>query len=200
MAKLINSAILAEIKSLYPYMKITPFTSQQERLLTLILEGATEAAAARAAGYATTVTARTFLGTDKAQAVLKYFAESEMEKITITRDRLTAMALECYQERGNAMEGLKAVDVLARLHGKNEETKQKATKVTINQQNNINHGSGNTDIKAVKKKMQSMSDEQLLEFVGQNTTLEPTPLEEKEGTYVPAEIVGPESVGPNDDG
>jgi len=174
MAKLINSAILAEIKSLYPYMKITPFTSQQERLLTLILEGATEAAAARAAGYATTVTARAFLGTDKAQAVLKYFAESEMEKITITRDRLTAMALECYQERGNAMEGLKAVDVLARLHGKNEETKQKATNVTINQQTNINNAAG--DIKAVKKKMQSMSDEQLLEFVGQNTTLDPEPL------------------------
>ena len=186
MAKLINPAILAEIKSLYPYMKITPFTSQQERFLSLLLEGATEATAARAAGYSSTSYARDFLATDKAQAVLKYFSEAEIEKITITRDRLTAMALECYQERGNAMEGLKAVDVLARLHGKNEETKQKATKVTINQQNNINNAAG--DLKAVKKKMQSMSDEQLLEFVGQNTTLDPEPLvQDKEGTYVPAE-------------
>ncbi|WP_345195505.1 hypothetical protein, partial [Kistimonas scapharcae] len=75
MAKLINSAILAEIKSLYPYMKITPFTSQQERFLTLLLEGATEAAAARGAGYSSTAGARGFLETDKAKAVLQYFSE-----------------------------------------------------------------------------------------------------------------------------
>ncbi|GAA4649616.1 hypothetical protein GCM10023116_18910 [Kistimonas scapharcae] len=78
------------------------------------------------------------------------------------------------------------MDVLARLHGKNEEAKQKATNVTINQQNITNN---NGDLKAVKKKMQSMSDEELLSFVGQNTSLDPQPLT-IEGEVVQDDVQG----------
>ena len=189
MAGLINHAVLAEIKSLYPYLKMRPFTRQQETLLMLTLEGASVAAAARGAGYSTTANAKSFLETDRAVAVMKYFSEMEMEKITITRDRLTAMALECYGERGNAMEGLKAVDTLARLHGQNEETRQRQAQVTINQQNNTTIV-GAESTKALKKKMAAMSDDELLQYAGQNLQnldLEPQPVEGEVIDAVPIE-------------
>lgn len=149
----------------------------------LMLEGSTVAAASRAAGYSSVGTAKNFLASDPAIAVQRYFAEQEVERITITRDRLTQMALECYGERATAGEGLKAVEVLARLHGQNEEAKQKKgdTNVTINQQNNTTI-SGDTDPKVLKKKLAAMDEAQLLEFVGGSMAgfdLEPQPLNAK---------------------
>ena len=199
MAALINHAILAELQSLYPYMKITPFTAQQETLLMLVLEGATTAAASRGAGYSSPSSAAAFLNSDKAIAVQQYFSEKAMEKITITRDHLTRMALECYGERGNAGEGLKAVEVLARLHGQNEEARQKKgdTTVTINQQNNtVVQGQ---DPKALKKKMAAMSDTELLEYASKNfqgLDLEPQAVNREKA--IEGELIEMEST-PNDE-
>ncbi len=167
MGKLINQAVLDEVKGLYPLLDIKPLTPQQETLIILMMEGSSVTAAARAAGYSVTVNAKRFLSTPHAIAIQDYFAQQEMERITITRDRLTQMALECYGERATAGEGLKAVEVLARLHGQNEEAKQRKaeTNVTINQQNNTTIN-GDTDPKVLKKKLAAMDEAQLLEFVG----------------------------------
>lgn len=183
MGRLINQAVLDEIKGLYPLLNIRPLTSQQETLIMLMMQGSTIPAAARAAGYSTTQTAKNFLSSPNAIAIQEYFAKQEMEKISITRDRLTQMALECYGERATAGEGLKAVEVLARLHGQNEEAKQRKaeTNVTINQQNNTTIN-GDTDPKVLKKKLAAMDETQLLEFVGGSMAgldLEPRPLGEK---------------------
>ena len=180
MGRLINQAILDEIKSLYPLLDIKPLTPQQETLIMLLVQGSTVAAAGRAAGYKTSATAKKYLATPSAIAVQEYFAQQEMEKISITRDRLTQMALECYGERATAGEGLKAVEVLARLHGQNEEARQRKaeTNVTINQQNNTTIN-GDTDPKVLKKKLAAMDETQLLEFVGGSMAgldLEPRPL------------------------
>ena len=100
MPALVNSAILNEIRSLYPYMELKPLTIQQETLIRLLLQGASLSAAARGAGYATNQTARNFLDTEPAEAILKYFSERELESIKITRESLTQMYLELYGERG----------------------------------------------------------------------------------------------------
>ena len=186
MGALINDTLLSEIKSLYPYLKITPFTRQQEMGLHAYLSGGTATAAARAAGYGSPTTFKTFLETDKAQAVLTYFSEKEQERINITRDRLTMMALECYGERSTAAEGLKAVEVLARMHGKNEEAKQKKTEVSVNVDNRQVHVSGESPA-ALKKKLEQMSSEQLIQHASSELSqldLEPTPIKE-----VTAEVI-----------
>lgn len=167
MGKLINQAVLDEVKGLYPLLDIKPLTPQQETLIILMMEGSSLTSAARAAGYSVASNAKQFLSSPHAIAIQDYFARQAMEKITITRDRLTQMALECYGERATAGEGLKAVEVLARLHGQNEEARQRKseTNVTINQQNNTTIHGG-VDPKTLKKRLAAMDESQLLEFVG----------------------------------
>ncbi|WP_067586434.1 hypothetical protein [Endozoicomonas ascidiicola] len=165
MGQLVNSAVLTELRSLYPALDIRALTSQQERLVMLLLEGATLTAASRGAGYTRNQSARDFLDTDSAKAILTYFSDRELERISITRDQVNRMYLELYQERGNAMEGARVLEGLARLNGLNEEAKQRKVEInntTINQQNNV-HNLNTMDEATVRKKLETMDASKLLE-------------------------------------
>ena len=68
---------------------------------------------------------------------------------------------------GNTNEGARVLEGLARLHGLNEEARQKKTEtnVTINQQNNTLIQNG-MDAETLRKKMETMDEKQLLEQAG----------------------------------
>ena len=177
---LVTSAVLNEIKSLYPYLDLKPLSRQQETLIQMLLQGSSLSAAARGAGYASNENARHFLETEPAQRIMQYFHEQQLDTISINRTRLTQMYLELYGERGNTNEGARVLEGLARLHGLNEEARQKKTEVNVtnNTQNNtiIN---GELDQETVRKKMEVMDEQQLLQQAGprfEGLTLEPEPV------------------------
>jgi hypothetical protein len=92
--------------------------------------------------------AEKFLTKKSVAKLIYYFHQKKDNSSNITRDKLTDMAMECYSERLNCSEGIKAIEVLAKLHGLNKE--QQGSRITINNQQNSVKQSKKEDEKFLK--------------------------------------------------
>jgi hypothetical protein len=156
MAVLVSDGDIAYLRTLYPDIaKLKMPTPQEEKALMMYMRGMTPAAAANSAGYGTPGPFLRFLALDSTKAICEYIREREFHDVRITRDSLTAMFLEAYHRSANSMEMVAATRELGKLHGLYLDAKPS---VTVNVSGN---GAGTT-VEVNLKKLERMSDEDLL--------------------------------------
>lgn len=150
-----------EFQSHMPYMGLTlnALTVQQEKLVSLISSGMTIAAAGRGAGYASYKTALEAAKNENVQKALQYFREQMREEVKFERQNAHSMYMEAYTSSATATEMKNTVDSLVKLHGLN--APESAVQVNVN-------------LNTTAKQLERLSDEELLEIAGKETTyLEP---------------------------
>ena len=150
-----------EFQSHAPYMglSLNALTVQQEKLVMLIASGMTIAAAGRGAGYASYSTALEASKKPDVQTALQYFREQMREEVKFERKNAHTMYMEAYSASATATEMKNTVDSLVKLHGL--ATPENAVQVNVN-------------LNATAKQLERLSDEELLEIAGKDTTyLEP---------------------------
>ena len=150
-----------EFQSHMPYMGLTlnALTVQQEKLVSLISSGMTIAAAGRGAGYASYKTALEASKKPAVQQALQYFREQMREEVKFERQNAHCMYMEAYSASATATEMKNTVDSLVKLHGLS--TPENAVQVNVN-------------LNATAKQLERLTDEELLEIAGKDTTyLEP---------------------------
>ena len=151
----------AEFESHVPYMglQLGELTVQQERLVLMISNGMTVAAAGRAAGYGTSTAALNASKLPKVSRALEYFREQMREEVRFSPNNAHHMYREAYQSAANATEMKNTVDSLVKLHGLG--TPDTATQININ-------------VNTTAKQLERLTDEELLEIAGRETAyLEP---------------------------
>ncbi len=150
-----------EFQSHVPYMglSLNALTVQQEKLVLLITSGMTIAAAGRGAGYASYSTALEASKKPDVQTAIQYFREQMREEVKFERTNAHSMYMEAYNASATATEMKNTVDSLVKLHGLN--APESAVQVNVN-------------LNTTAKQLERLSDEELLEIAGKNTTyLEP---------------------------
>lgn len=150
-----------EFQSHVPYMglSLSALTVQQEKLVMLIASGMTIAAAGRGAGYASYKTALEASKKPDVQTALQYFREQMREEVKFERSNAHAMYMEAYNSSATATEMKNTVDSLVKLHGLT--APDNAVQVNVN-------------LNATAKQLERLTDEELLEIAGKDTTyLEP---------------------------
>ena len=150
-----------EFQSHLPYMGLTlnALTVQQEKLVTLIASGMSVAAAGRGAGYASSSSALAASKTPAVCKALQYFREQMREEVKFERQNAHSMYMEAYTSSATATEMKNTVDSLVKLHGLT--APENAVQVNVN-------------LNATAKQLERLTDEELLEIAGKETTyLEP---------------------------
>ena len=158
MGAVITEGDIAFLASEYPEMGVKQPTSQQEVLLLNYLRGQSIPGAAMAAGYKTNSAASNFIRSESGQVILRYLREREFNDVRITRESLTGMFLEAYHGAATAMEKIAATRELGKLHAIYPDAKKAAAEAE-----NINNLA---ELNA--KKLQSMTNDQLLELAGRS--------------------------------
>jgi hypothetical protein len=158
MGALVSDGDLAYLRTVYPDIeRLKMPTPQEEKALMMYMRGMTPHAAANAAGYTTAASFLRFLSLDSTKAICTYIREREFQDIRVTRDTLTSMFLEAYHRSANSMEMVASTRELGKLHGLYLDAKPSVS-VNIN-----NTGSGTT-IEVNLKKLERMSDAELLQM------------------------------------
>lgn len=144
------------VDSELPYMGLEQgdLTVQQEKLVLGIASGMTVAAAGRAAGYSSPVTALTASKLEKVKHALSYYREQMREEVNFTIKHAHGMYMDAFAASANATEMKNTTDSLVKLHGVAKEQDTQAININI------------TGIKQLER----LSDEELLKLTGQDTT------------------------------
>ena len=115
MGHLLRDTDLVNVRSLYPYLRISPLTSQQEKAILLYFRGLTKAQAATEAGY-TSHKGVGFLNSPEAVAIMDYLRADELQDIRVSRDSLTGMLLASHAKAATATEEIMAVREIGKMH------------------------------------------------------------------------------------
>ena len=148
---------LSEIQSLYPYLDIKPLTRQLETAMMFYMRGFSAVAASKAAGYVNSKVLRAFIESEEGHAILEYLQNRHFQDIRVTRDHLTQMLFEAHAKAATATEEIAAIRELGKMHDLYENDKRKGA-VNVNIDNAVKI--------ANPKQLERMSNEQLLQFVG----------------------------------
>ncbi|CAM3845506.1 hypothetical protein [Parendozoicomonas haliclonae] len=161
MGVLIPDAEIAEIQSLYPYLKVKPLTGQQEQLVMFVMRGLSIPAAAEQAGYRSAEKARQIVKREDVQAIMSYLRERHFQDTRVTRDLLTGMLFEAHSKSETATEEVMCIRELGKMHEIYPDSKRNL--VETNTKGEV------TNIKQVRR----MSDEELLKLAGGQLSLNP---------------------------
>ena len=152
---------LQTLSGSYASLGIGKLTAQEEMYVQRRTQGINPSAAARAAGYRKPARAVAELAErEDIKLAISYMREMQRQvavqagAIEFTKDDATALYLEAHAKSATAMEEIRAVDSLVKLHGL-----ATPEKVEVN----ITH----------RSQMEAMDDEALLKLAGQNIQLTP---------------------------
>jgi len=115
-APVITPSEIAYLQSVYPSLELKPPTSQMNQALLYYLRGYSAAAAARAAGYASSASLKEFLESAEGQAILGFIREQQFEGINITRELLNTMLMDSHAKAATAMEEIAAIRELGKMN------------------------------------------------------------------------------------
>ena len=146
-----------EFQSHLPYMglNLNDLTVQQEKLVTLIASGMTIAAAGRGAGYSSYPAAHEASKRPAVQQALQYYRDQMRETVKFEATQAHVMYMDAYNASATATEMKNTVDSLVKLNGLG----QPDTAVQVN-----------LNMNATSKQLERLSDEELLEIAGKDTT------------------------------
>ncbi len=179
MALVITKKDVEYLRSLYPQLDIEDVPPQYEKAIMYFLRGGyTALEAARAAGFSNPNLFRQFIDSDVGEAVVSYIRQREFKEIRVTRESLTDMLLESYYLAGSAAEKIMAVKELGKMHGLYAQGGGGGTAVQVNVTNSL---PGETGVEVSQKRLQRMSDEQLLSMAPHLAALlePPTPVRQR---------------------
>ena len=152
---------LQTLSGSYASLGIAKLTAQEETYVQRRTQGINPSAAARAAGYRYPARAVAELSErEDIKLAVSYMREMQRQvavqagAIEFTKDDATALYLEAHAKSATAMEEIRAVDSLVKLHGLATPEKVEVTVTNRSQ-------------------MESMDDEQLLKLAGQDIQLSP---------------------------
>lgn len=152
---------LSTLSGSYASLGIARLTAQEETYVQRRTQGVNPSAAARAAGYKYPARAVAELSErEDINLAISYMREMQRQvavqagAIEFTKDDATALYLEAHAKSATAMEEIRAVDSLVKLHGL-----ATPEKVEVNITN--------------RSQMETMDDEQLLKMAGQDIQLSP---------------------------
>jgi hypothetical protein len=156
-AAMINESDIAYIQSLYPELDIKLPTGQQEKLLVGYFRGQSIAQAAKAAGYKSADSARSFLRSETGIVLLQFLKEREFNDVRIDMDTITSMFMESYNLAATSAEKTAATRELAKLHGLYPDSKTGGIQINVSK-----NAMGETNIKSLMR----MSDVELAALAG----------------------------------
>lgn len=159
---------LQSLSGSYASLGIGQLTAQEETYVQRRTQGINPSAAARAAGYRQPARAVAELSErEDIRLAISYMREMQRQvavqagAIEFTKDDATALYLEAHAKSGTAMEEIRAVDSLVKLHGL-----ATPEKVEVNITN--------------RTQMETMDDDELLKLAGQDIQLSPEEYKEVE--------------------
>lgn len=147
------------LRDQYPLLDIQDIPSQYEKALMYLMRGGYNAIeAARAAGFGQPTMFQRFVDSPEGEAIIQYIRQRDFKEIRVSREVLTDMFFEAYHLAGSAAEKIMATKELGKLHGIYPTSTGGGVQVNIvnNQQN------GETGVEMSQKRLQRMSDTELL--------------------------------------
>jgi len=142
------------LRSLYPEADIKEPTKQQEQLISHYFRGKSIAAAAKAAGYKSSMSAREFIESEGGVLLMRMLRDREFDDIRVDIETLTGMFFEAYNLAATSAEKIAATRELGKLHGIYPDSKR--PDIVIN----------NPQFIASQKNIQRLTDAQLAEMAG----------------------------------
>lgn len=156
MSILVSDADIAEVRSLYPYLKVPTLTTQHEQALMMYLKGHSAKVAAQAVGMSDAAF-KALLNREGVREIIQYIQKKYMQEIVVTRELLTTLLFEAHRKSANATEEVMCIRELGKMWDVYEDAKSKRGTAAVN-----------VIVKEVKnrKQLERLSDSQLLEMAG----------------------------------
>lgn len=187
MQALAQSQDLPSLGVLCDYLELEPFTAQEEHFVTLLLQGMSLEVAREQTAVGPRK-ARKLIADPRYKAIAEYCEAYLSHGELVTREKLTAMLMDAHRHASNALEEVAVVRELGKLHGLYESDRIAAKKAHVHLHAHRGAEASSAvemaNAEAARKRLEQLSDSELLAMIGADTDLAPRRL-----AYDEAEVV-----------